>query len=61
MATSNLKPTLLGGRTKLAAIVALAVPLAWFTGIALIGRIEKHAAEDHLFVGTTANSHFALD
>ena len=61
MTTSNLKRTLLRGPTKLAAIAALAVLLAWFTGSALVDRIEKHAAEDHLLVGTTANSHFALD
>jgi hypothetical protein len=61
MTTSNLKPTPLGGPTKLVAIAALAVVFAWFTGSALVERIEKHAAEDHLLVGTTANSHFALD
>jgi hypothetical protein len=69
MATSNLKPTLLRSPTKLAAIAALSV-LAWFTGSALVEGIEKHAAEDRLLVGTTANtcthaacpsSHFALD
>jgi hypothetical protein len=61
MTTSNLKRTLLRGSTKLAAIAALAVLLTWFTGSALVERIEKHAAEDRLLVGTTANSHFALD
>ena len=70
MTISNLKPTLLRGSTKLGAIAALAVLLAWFTGSALVEGVEKHAAEDHLRVGTTANtctqaacpsSHFALD
>jgi hypothetical protein len=70
MTASNLKRTLLKGPTKLTAIAALSVLLAWFTGGALVERIEKHAAEDRLLVGMTANtctqaacssSHFTLD
>ena len=70
MTTSDLKRPLLRRPTKLAAIAAIAVLLAWFTGSALVERIEKHAAEDRLLVGMTANtctqdasssSHFALD
>jgi hypothetical protein len=56
MTIINLKHSVLRGPTKLAAITAFAVLLAWFTGNALVERIEKHAAEDRLVVGATANT-----
>jgi hypothetical protein len=70
MTTTNLKRTFLTRPTSLVALAALGTLLASFTGSALAERIEKHAAEDRLSVGTMADtrarasclpSHFALD
>ena len=56
MTTANLRRTFLTGPMRLVALGALWTLLASFAGIALVERIEKHAAEDRLSFAAMADT-----